>query len=55
MKMFGKNYFSMAFTYNVLAWERDDPRIVEWLWADGPEDRSAGWMPLGEFLSRMSW
>ncbi len=49
----GADHFSMAFTYNVLAWERDNPRYVSF---GDDEDALTGeggnWMPFGAFLSR---
>ncbi len=33
----GPDHFSMAFTYNVLAWERDDPTFVSFGEVDLPD------------------
>jgi hypothetical protein len=51
----GADHFSMAFTYNVLAWERDNPVYVSF--GDEDEDELTGgggpWMPLGDYLLRL--
>ena len=38
-KRSGPDHFAMAFTYAVLAWERDDPSRGRWLVLDDDEVR----------------
>ncbi len=54
----GPDHFSMAFTYNVLAWEDDNPTFVMFGEEDPPDYEGDHWLGLEEFLSGLrgpSW